>query len=330
MGAMKQKQSRAKSQHTKKRKKKPYKIRNWKEYNEALVQRGNIFLWISQDAKEHWYNQDTTGKRGRPELFSDTAIEAALTLGQVFRLPLRQTQGCLNSFLGIMNINLASPDYSTLSLRGGTLKVAIRAYPARSEPLHIVIDSTGAKVFGEGEWKVRQHGWSKHRTWLKLHLAVDEETGTIHAGEVTGNDTADCEVLGNLLNQIVSPIGQASADGAYDKRICYDTLVKRNIKAAIPPQKNAKIWQHGNSRQQRLARDENLRRIREVGRKRWKEEIGYHRRSIAETTMFRIKTIFGDKVSARTFQGQVSQLLLRCNILNQMTQLGMPDSMVVA
>lgn len=328
MGDMKQKQSSRRP--AKKSKKKTYKIRNWKEYNESLVQRGNIFLWISQDAREHWYNKNTTGKRGRPELFSDTAISSALTIGQVFRLPLRQTQGCLNSFLRLMNIHLVSPDYSTLSIRGENLNTIIRPHNVSNEQLHIVVDSTGAKVFGEGEWKVRQHGWSKHRTWIKLHLAIDEKTRTINAGEVTGNNTADCEVLPNLLNKIVNPLRQVSADGAYDKRICYNALAKRNIKAAIPPQKNAKIWQHGNSHNERLARDENLRRIREVGKKQWKEEIGYHRRSIAETTIFRIKTIFGDKISARTFQGQVSQLLLRCNILNQMTLLGMPESIVVA
>ena len=203
----------------------------------------------------------------------------------------------------------------------------------REEPLHIVVDGTGAKVYGEGEWKVRQHGWSKHRTWKKLHIGVDEASGDILVGEVSGNDTTDGQMLEPLLDQLPAGtnIHQVSADGAYDKRTCYDALKKRQVRIiAIPPQHNAKIWQHANTRAQRLARDENLRRIRQVGRKQWKQECNYHRRSIAETTMFRLKRMFTDKVQARTPSRQRTQLLLRCRALNLMTTLGMPSAYVVA
>lgn len=226
-----------------------------------------------------------------------------------------------------------APDHSTLSLRAETLPVVVRIRAVRNESLHIVVDSTGAKVYGEGEWKVRKHGWSKRRTWKKLHLGIDEETGDILLGEVTGNETADCEMLAPLLSQIPAntEVEQVSADGAFDRRICYEALRRRKVKRiAIPPQKNARIWRQGHTKGERLPRDENLRRIRAVGRNRWKEESGYHRRSIAETTMFRLKTIFTDKVRARTEAVQRVELLLRAKALNLMTALGMPDSYVVA
>ena len=195
------------------------------------------------------------------------------------------------------------------------------------------MDSTGAKVYGEGEWKVRQHGWSKRRTWKKLHIGVDEETKDILIGEVTGNDAADCQMLESLLTQLpdTTMIHQLSGDGAYDRRMCYDALKKRDVPCiTIPPQHNAKIWRHGNVGAERYARDENLRRIRSVGRKQWKIKSGYHRRSLSENAVFRLKTIFGERISARLFENQRTQLLIRCKALNRMTMLGMPESYIVA
>lgn len=313
--------------------KKKYKVRNWREYNEALVNRGRIQFWITEEALQQWEEQKKTGKRGKPTLYSKIAIETALVLREVFHLPLRQVEGFLASILLKTGSKRKSPDYSTLSLRAATLSVVIRVRAIRNESLHIVVDSTGAKVYGEGEWKVRQHGWSKHRTWKKLHLGIDEASGDILIGEVTGNDTADCEMLEPLLTQVPAenPIDQLSGDGGYDRRMCYAALRKRDVqKVAIPPQKNARIWQHGNTKQEKLARDENLRRIRAIGRKAWKNEADYHRRSLAETTMFRLKTIFTDKVRARKEAVQRVELLLRVKALNLMTTLGMPDSYVVA
>ena len=280
-----------------------------------------------------WQEEQKTGKRGKPKIFSNTAIETALTIQQVFHLPLRATEGFLQSILAKIAPDLKAPDHSTLSVRGKTIPIHIRVRAIHDEPIHIVVDSTGAKVYGEGEWKVRQHGWSKRRTWKKLHIGADENTGDILLGEVTGNHKADCEMLAPLLDQLPKEqsVDQVSADGAYDKRICYEALRHRGIsKIAIPPRHNAKIWRHGNTQGERLVRDENLRRIREVGRKQWKIEADYHRRSLSETAMFRIKTIFGDRVSARTFENQRTQLLIRCRALNLMTTLGMPDSYVVA
>jgi len=314
-------------------KKKKYRVRNWKEYNEALVRRGEVTFWIAQEAVEKWKSEEKTSKPGRPKAFSDTAIETALTLREVFHLSLRQTEGFLRSVLKAMRAVANAPDYSTLSLRAAALDVTIRVRPVSGKPLHIVVDSTGVKVYGEGEWKVRQHGWSKRRTWTKVHLGVDEASGDVVAGEVTSNSVADGEMLGPLLAQLPDAvvIDQCSADGAYDKRRCYAALQKRNVRQiAIPPRHGARIWRHGNSMEERLPRDENVRAIRMVGRKRWKKNVNYHRRSLSETTMFRYKTIFGEDVSNRTDQNQRTQLLLRIRALNLMTTLGMPRSEAVA
>jgi hypothetical protein len=305
-----------------------YRIRNWKQYNAALVQRGSLTLWVSHDVLEVWRNSESTGKRGRPRTYSDTAVLCIATLKEVYHLSLRATKGLMLSIVKLLGLDLPVLDYSQLSRRCARLDVAL---PRRNKnaALHMVVDSTGVKVFGEGEWKVRQHGYTKRRTWRKLHLGADESTGEIVAAMVTTNDIADSQVLEALLEQVEQEIEQVSGDGGYDKRNCYEAIHKRKAKAAIPPQRNAKIWQHGNSKQERLNRDENLRRIRQVGRKKWKQEAGYHRRSLAETQMFRMKTIFGERVSARQFAGQAMQMLVRCAALNRMTHLGMPDSYAV-
>jgi Transposase DDE domain len=182
------------------------------------------------------------------------------------------------------------------------------------------------KVYGEGEWKTRQHGIGKRRTWRKLHLALDETTGEILAAVASDNRTTDCEVLPMLLEQIEGEIEQVSADGAYDTRTCYGAIRDRGAKAVIPPRKGAKIWVHGNTKAQRHQRDENLRQIRRTSRKRWKQDSHYHRRSITETGMFRFKTTFGERLSARNFENQATEMFVKCVALNKMMQLCKPNS----
>jgi Transposase DDE domain len=312
----------------KKKTKRAYRLRNWKHYNAALVQRGSLTLWVSDDVITAWCNRERTGKPGRPRTYSDTAVLCMATLKEVYHLPLRATQGLMESLLKLLGLDLSVMGFSQLSRRCATLEVALPRSKANA-PLHLVVDSTGVKVFGEGEWKVRQHGYTKRRTWRKLHLGADETTGEIVAAVVTTNNVADSQVLEELLEQVEGDIQQVSGDGSYDKRNCYAAISKRQAQAAIPPRRNAKIWQHGNTKQERLMRDENLRRIRQVGRKQWKQEVSYHRRSLAETQMFRVKMIFGERVSARQFAGQATQVLVRCAALNTMTHLGMPDSYAV-
>jgi IS5 family transposase len=282
-------------------------------------------MWIDEAVVSAWRTTEPTGNRGHPRLYSDTAIETMATLQEIYHLGLRQTEGLMASIGELLHLEVAIPDYSTLSRRRATLEIA-RPRTRGNEALHVVVDSTGVKVFGEGEWKVRQHGYTYRRTWRKGHLGIDEASGEIVAAVVTTNNAHDSQVLPDLLAQVDEEIRQVSGDGAYDRRTCYEAIRTRHAQATIPPQRNAKIWQHGNTKAERLARDENLRRIRQVGRAAWKRERGYHRRSLAETTMFRLKTIFSDRVTAHGFAGQAAQLLVRCAALNRMTQVGKPNS----
>ena len=196
----------------------------------------------------------------------------------------------------------------------------------KGESLHVVVDSTGLKVFGEGEWKVRQHGYSKRRTWRKLHLGVDEASGEVVASVLSTNNVGDSEVLPDLLQQVQDPIHQISADGAYDTFGCHAAIAARNASAAIPPRENACIAQHGNSNDPPLPRDEILRAIREKGMKSWKQDSHYHRRSLAETAMYRFKQLLGRTLSARTFENQSAEAFIKCTAMNRMIRLGMPDS----
>jgi IS5 family transposase len=312
-----------------KKTKRQYRLRNWSQYNKALVERGSLTLWVSDDLIEQWHNQQRTGRRGKPSTYSATAILCMATLSEVYRLPLRATQGLMRSLIRLLGVELSVPCYTTLCRRRRSLEVALPRL-RKSEPLHVVVDSTGVKVYGEGEWKVRQHGYSRRRTWRKLHLGVDEATHEFVAVVVTTNDFKDSQLLEDLLEQVEGELSQVSADGAYDSRNCYDAIRGREARAAIPPQKRARIWQHGNTKAERHSRDENLRAIRRKGRREWKRESNYHRRSLAETAVFRVKMIFGERVGARSFDGQASQLLVRCAALNRMTHLGMPDSYKVA
>lgn len=311
------------------KKKTAYRIRNWREYNRALKQRGSLTVWVSKDVIANWTTNDLTGEPGASPIYTNLAIETMATVQAIYSLAGRQTQGFLQSIFELMKIDLTVPDHSTLSRRRRGLNVTL-PIQGWSKPRHLVVDSTGAKVYGEGEWKVRQHGISKRRTWLKLHLCVDEETLEIVSAVASTNDISDAEVLSDLLQDVPGKIEQVSADGAYDQRKCYDTLNQHKAKATIPPRKGARIWQHGNRKAERHVRDQNLRRIRKVGRKQWKIESDYHRRSLAETTVFRFKTIFGDRLQTRRAENQFKELLLKTSILNQMTHLGMPDTIKVA
>ena len=318
-----------KQKNTQPRQKALYRVENWSEYDKALVERGSITFWMSDDFEKSWRH---TGKKQRGSQFdySDQAILVMLTVKEVFHLTHRGVEGFVRSLFRMMNINLPVPDHSTLSKRGKELKVKLPKKTSQS--LNIVMDSTGLKIYGEGEWKVRMHGVSKRRTWRKLHVGANPEDGEIQAVLLTENSVSDDAAVEVLLEQIEQEIIKFAADGAYDKRKVYDSLNAHSpdVNILIPPRKNARIWKHGNTKTERLKRDENLRSIRNNGRKEWKKNSGYHVRSLAETTMFRLKTIFGDDLSARLLETQTTQALVRCAALNKMTHLGMPQSYKVA
>ena len=199
----------------------------------------------------------------------------------VFHLTLRATEGFLRSLFHLLGWELPVPDYTTLCKRAKRLAVSLLR--TATGPLHLVLDSTGLKVFGEGEWKVRQHGYTKRRTWRKLHLSVDSETQEIQAVVLSEASLDDAGAAPELLDQSTESVEQVGGDGAYDKRKVYEDCAARDVRrVVIPPRKDARIWQHGNCAAPPLVRDENLRRIRKVGRKRWKQESGYHRRSLVD------------------------------------------------
>ncbi len=262
-------------------------------------------------------------------MYSDMAIETMLTLKQLLKLPYRATEGFGQSLFKLMEIALAMPDYTTLCRRAKTLKVNLSKsdQPGR----HIVIDSTGLKVYGEGEWKVRKHGYSKRRTWRKLHLSINPETHEIVAERLTANSVDDAQAGVDMLQEMDETPETVSGDGAYDKRKFYDGCQAQGIKhIIIPPQRNAKIWQHGNSKAPPHPRDENVRYIRKHGRKKWKRENGYHQRSLAETAMFRFKQTFGAELNARSDERQQTEVAVKCAILNRFVAIGMPDTQAVA
>ena len=308
-------------------KKATYNIRNWREYNQALTNRGSLTVWVDAQAVASWHFQGPN-QWGAQYVYSDTAIQCLLTIRAVFHLPLRATQGMARSLFNLIGLALAVPHYSTLSRRAADLQVDL-AWKSEG-PLHLVFDSTGLKIYGEGEWKVRKQGYSKRRTWRKLPLAINADSHEIQAVAVTEASVDDAEMVESLMEPIDGEIAGAAADGAYDQRKVYQVLEPRTDKILIPPRNGARIWQHGNSSGPPLACDENLRAIRRVGRKAWKQEVGYHQRSLAETGVFRMKTIFGGHLANRRAECQVTEGAIRGRALNIMTHLGMPQSVRVA
>lgn len=303
-----------------KKKKQQYRIRNWEQYNKALVQRGSLTLWVETGAIDAWLAQDVAARRGRRRTYTDAAILCALTLREVYHLPLRATQGFVCSILRLLRVELPAAHYSTLSRRARSLELRLAA---STEPVkHLVIDSTGLKVYGEGEWKVRTHGAGKRRTWRKLHISMDAATHQLRAALVTDKDLLDRHALPVLLERTEAEFDRVCADGAYDFECCYRAINKHEAVALIPPREDAIV--RGKSPFEQ--RDENLRGIQSRGRKEWKRESTYHRRSLVETAFFRLKFIFSDRLRSRRADTQTTDALIRCLALNRMTGLGMPQS----
>ena len=303
--------------------KRRYRIRNWRDYNSALVRRGSLTLWVEQRAVNRWRERSRPARRGRRRLYSDLAITCALTLREVYHLPLRSTQGLVSSVLRLLGTGLPAPHYSTLSRRAAHLEVKL---PRLSTgPLHLAVDSTGVKLYGEGEWEVRLHGSDKRRTWRKLHLLIDHRTQEALACSMTEQYVLDRGELPRLLDEVEGEVVEVLGDGAYDVQDCYRAIHGRGARSVIPPKRRARVRGGPEFRD----RDAAVLRGREVGRDEWKKEAGYHRRSLAETAMMRLKTIFSDRLKAREWRRQETELRVRCAAMNKMTSLGMPQSYAV-
>ena len=296
-----------------------YRTTNWSSYNSALRKRGSLTVWF--DPAITWEGVATC-RRGRRQSYSDAAIQTCLTLKVLFGFALRQTTGFVESLLHLAGLTWSVPDFSTLSRRQKSLTVDI-PYRGSDGPLHLLIDSTGIKVEGEGEWHRRKHGGSKRRIWRKLHIGIDEGSLEIRAVEMTGNEIGDAPVLPALLEQIPADeeIVSVTADGAYDTRQCHETIANRGAQAVIPPRKNAKPWDPTSAGA--IARNEALRACGHLGRAIWRRWSGYQRRSRVETKMHCIK-LLGQCLTARDFDRQITEVYIRVAILNRFTALGIP------
>jgi hypothetical protein len=303
-----------------------YRVRNWSAYTSALKQRGSLNIWIGQDVLGSWY-ATPNGSPGRDCLYSDQAVETALTIRKLFRLPLRQTEGLLTSLIQRLHLPIAVPNYTTLSRRGASLTINLAT--SHKDEVDIVIDSSGVTVYRAGEWNTKRHGKKKAKRWKKIHVAIDDD-GEVRAGEVTEESIHDADGVTSLLSQETASVRSLTADGAYDTHQVYTICQTHSIpQVVIPPRKNARIWQHGNRLEPEHPRDSNLRLMRKQGRTFWKQVTHYHRRSRVEATIFRYKTILGHYVLSREATRQRIELLLGFKILNRMWQLGMPDSYAV-
>lgn len=315
--------------------KKSYRVRNWSDYNEALVNRGSITFWFNEECINQWKSEQDKKGRGRPEKYSDLAIQTGLTLKALFKLTFRSTEGFIKSLLELLKLELETPDYTLLCKRQKNIVINLPKKALESgENLHLAFDTTGLKVYGEGEWKVRQHGWVKHRLWRKFHIAINTMNQQIEAFELTDLGVQDCEGVPLLLDQISTPIESCRGDGAYDRFSCYEEAERKKIRLITPPQRNAKLSIERKNKKKTdpeaiRKRDEEIKKIRELGRKEWKIQADYHRRSLAETAMFRVKTLLGNRLSTRTLQHQKTEVAVWCQIINKMTILGMPKSVAI-
>lgn len=310
-------------------KKDQYRTRNWKEYNRSLINRGSLTFWFEESAIQKWYSIERTGLPGRPDVYSEAAIRCGLVIKTVFRATLRALQGFIQSIFQLLGLSLICPHYSVFSRRAKELHIPLRKLLKPGEKLNVIFDSTGVKVFGEGEWKVRKFGYCKRRTWRKVHVGMDADTGQIVVGAMSAGDVKDEEPMLYMMEALEGiALGDILGDGAYDTVDCREAIYDRGGKQIIPPPKSAKVQKKTQIPGLR-ERDAAIGRIKELGvegRKQWKEEVGYHRRSRIEACISRYKRILGDRLSARLEKTQFTEICIKLDVLNRMAEMGMPKS----
>ena len=302
-----------------------YRTTNWSDYNASLKRRGSLSVWF--DPEMPW-QADRSGKRGHPETFSDSAIQTCLTLKVLFGLPLRQTVGLVASLIEMAGLDWPVPDYSTLCRRQARIQVQI-PYRRSGQPLNLLIDSTGIRFRGDGEWLSRKHGATRRREWRKVHLAMDTTTGDIRAVEFTSSRQGDSPILPELLAQIpaVEEIETVTADGAYDTRRCHAAILEHGAEPFIPIRRNGRAWKPDCPAA--ISRNEILRATRCLGRSIWKKWSGYHSRSRVEAQMNRLK-LLGDRIMSRDPDRQTAEIQIRIAIMNRCSALGRAEIEAVA
>lgn len=300
-----------------------YKVTNWPEYNDSLRQRGDITIWFTEAAINEW-RPTKTGARGRPQEYSDHAIETALLIRQVFHLPLRQTEGFMHSMTRLMNAAISIPDFSSISRRSIELPRHVLSKARQSGSL-VIVDSTGLKVYGKDEWHQEKHAVLARRTWRKLHLAVDENH-EILACELTTPEVGDPSAVTDLLDQIDTPFETFMGDGAFDGESTSQAVLSKQPDAQIvvPPHKTAVVSSAGDTQ-----RDEHIRVIAAHGRIAWQKKNGYGLRAHVELAIQRYKRIIGSVMKARALPQQKTEAWVSASALNMMTNLGMPVSVKI-
>ncbi len=299
-----------------------HRITNWAEYDAALRQRGSLTVWFTEAAIAAWRAEPRTTPGGQPS-YSALAITTALTLRAVFRLALRQTEGLIGSIMHLLGLDLAVPDHSTLSRRAETLELP-RPRPG-SAPVHLLVDSTGLKLCGPGEWLIEKHGTRTRRSWRKLHLGTDADTGRIVAVELTTNDVDDGSQVGPLLDQIDGPVASFTADGGFDRDDVYGEMAARYPDAAVivPPRSSAVPSRTAETAP--TQRDRHLKAIAEKGRRGWQKASGYTWRALVEADISRWKRVIGDGLRSRTDGRQAAEVAVAASALNRMLELGRPE-----
>jgi len=315
------------------------RVTNWREYDESLRRRGSLTVWFSDAAVEAWEAERRTSRGGQPE-YSDLAILAALTFKAVFRLAYRQTEGLIGSVIGLLGL-----DHSTLCRRAETLEVprpkprgagagdgddAAGGADGGAEPMHLLVDSTGLKLYGAGEWLVEKHGAKRRRSWRKMHLGVDARTGRIVAATLTDRDEDDAAQVGPLLDQVADPVASVTADGAYDQEGVYADVAERHPEAevVVPPRSTAVPSESAETAP--TQRDRHLQLIAEKGRMGWQKATGYNARARAEAAISRYKRVIGDGLHARTDRRRATEVNVGVHALNRMLELGRPESVRIA
>lgn len=303
-----------------------YRIRNWSDYNKSLIQRGSLTFWVEEDSLKKWQSNDSTGKAGRPFVFSNEAMIMLLVIRERFNLTLRSLQGFSESLFSLMKLNLTVPCYTQISRRAKSLYKTI-ARLSKTPARHIIFDSTGLKVYGEGEWKVRTYGKSKRRIWRKFHIGIDAETQDIVVCELTSHSVGEVPSAVRMLDKIPGKLETVRGDGAYDPNAVRAKIYEKGARAIIPPPRHASI--KGAKDGWVKNRDEDIAKIhsygdRESGRKPWKEWIHYHKRSLVETAILRIKKMLGDQLKSRTLETQHTESFCKCLVINKMNELGLP------
>src|SRR3954451_8364998 len=311
------------------------KVANWRAYDASLRQRGSLPVWFTEAAVAAWAAEPRTTPGGQAH-YSSLAITTALTLKAVFRLALRQTEGLIGSIIGLLGLDLSVPDHTTLSRRAETLEVPRPRSDSRTdagrdpEPLHLLVDSTGLKLCGPGEWLIEKHGTRTRRAWRKLHVGVDADTGRIVASELTTHDVDDGSQVGPLLDQVAAPLASFTGDGAYDQEGVYASVAERHpgARVIVPPRSTTVPSQTAETAP--TQRDQHLQLIAKHGRMGWQTASGYNRRALAEATIGRFKRVIGDGLRARTDQRQATEMNVGVMVLNRMLELGRPKSVRIA